>query len=206
MSTTRPIVRSRFFAPDEATEQEVHRALVNFVSAHQKSVTSNFVSEENQLHYRHGTRWRNPASDLDQQNQMQRLSAEHAVPFQRIVDGDLNVLTETLTSITSQMEEQLTQKLYDLMSEVCERSGNVVSGKAFPESFLEMLEKVEFSVDMHGRVQLPQLHVGKGFNLKILEDQPKDFHDKVEEIKLRKSAQAIQREKERISKYKAGTP
>lgn len=197
-----PKRRCQFFEPAEDSLAEMHKALAEIVSLNQKMVLASFMVEENMLHYKHGIRWSTPANSFSGDGEMEKLSAEYSVSFQQILDGDFSLLTDSITSISKQMSDGFQKRIYETMNEACDRSGNVVKGKDLPQSFLEALEKIDFSVDKNGVVQPPQFHVGSSFQMKDLQDQPKEFHDRVNEIKERKSAAALEIERERISRFK----
>jgi hypothetical protein len=206
MSQKKQRERSQIFELDIVDIRAMQETLAEIISLHQKEALSKFMVEENMLHYSHGIRWKNPANDFAEDGEMESMTAEYSIQFQRIVDGDLTLMTESIDSIAKQMSDGFIKKMYETMSDACDRSGNVVSGKAFPESFLEALEKIEFSVDKNGEVQLPSFHhAGSSSQIEQLQGQSQEFHDKVEEVKARKSAAAEERERERLGRYKVAS-
>lgn len=197
--------RMSFFEPSAEERRALSLALAEIVSAQQKAVLSSFMLDENVLHFKHSTAWDYPANDFSEPGEMETVSAQFMVPFQRIVDADMTLISESVGSITKQLTDAVVGKLYETMSDACDRSGNVVKESSLPESVLAALEKVEFSVGADGNVQLPQLHMHPDNVLK-LQDQPDEFLEKVREIKTRKSEQAIALEQKRKSKYKVVKP
>ncbi len=105
------------------------------------------------------------------------------------------------------MKRQFFEMLYGTLSETCDEHGQTVSvdpEKGFPAAFLEMLEKIEFSVDRQGNVSLPEMHVGAEMGAKLiaqLEAQPQEFKDQIELVKARKSSDALEREASRKAKF-----
>jgi hypothetical protein len=195
--------RIELFEPSKQTKRLMGERLSELLSSHQRIVLRDYISPENHLAYKHGAAWDHPANDFSEPGKMEEFRAEYSVPFQRIVDADMTLLTESISSIGEQMKNAFVRSIYQMVNEACDRSGNVVTGKTLPESFLEALEKVEFSVDAEGNVELPQFHVGNKDFVRILEEQPEEFGKHVEEIKQRKSKQALEKERERKNRYKA---
>jgi hypothetical protein len=193
--------RVSFFEPLAEERRAMNIALAEIVSAQQKAVLADFMLDENILHYKHGASWAYPANDFAKPGEMETISAEFTVPFQRIVDADMSLIRESIESITNQLSSTLTSKIYQTMSEACDRSGNVVREDDFAESILAAWEKIEFSVDVDGNVQLPRFHMHSD-QIRKLDEQPAEFHEKIKEIKERKSEQARAKEHERKSKYK----
>lgn len=192
----------QFFHASREDLATIRESLAEIVRLNQKSVIEKYMQEENMLHFSHGTRWGFPANSFSENGEMQEFSAEYSIKFQQIMDADFSIFNESILSISNQMSDSFERMAYETINEACDKSGNVIKGKDFLQSFLDMLEKIDFSVDRNGDVQLPQLHVGGSFNLDLLQNQPIEFSDKVEEIKARKSAAALESEKLRKSKFK----
>ena len=98
--------------------------------------------------------------------------------------------------------------MYKTISESCDKVGNTVNQNEHAsqaEAFLEMLKRVDFSVNENGQVELPQIHVGTISAeplMQALESQGEEFHAEVERIKQEKAEAALKKEKERLNKYK----
>ena len=69
---------------------------------------------------------------------------------------------------------------------------------------MAMLEKIELAVDKDGTVSMPQLHVSPELGdrmMAALENTSQDYKDRVEELKARKTVEALAREAERKAKF-----
>ena len=196
--------RLSIFEIGDEQRRELSAALAEIVAAQQKEVLSKFMLEENVLHFKHGAQWNYPANSFSEDGKMESIQAEFLLPFDRIIDGDMTLISESIGSITKQLTEAIVSKLYETMSGACDRSGNVIKGGDFPSSVLAALEKMEFSVGADGNVELPQLHIHPD-QAKKLQEQPAEFLEKVREVRERKSEDAVRRERERIAKFKSAS-
>jgi hypothetical protein len=194
--------RIELFEPPREMKHAMRETLSEIMLANQRATALKFISHENIFHYTHANSWRHPANGSDEIGEMETLSAEHTIHHDRIVNADMALLTESVLSISSQMSEGLTRRLYGKMNDACEKSGAIIRNKNPADSFIEMLERAEFSVNSKGEVEPPQLHVGDPNFLKALQEQPESFHAKIKKIRQKKSEQALAVEKHRKSKYK----
>jgi hypothetical protein len=139
--------------------------------------------------------------------EMKEHSAEAETKFEDLVNNNLRVLPELLSRLNEELRKQLHTTMYETISNACERTGNVVDAKtkaSLEEAFLEMLEKIEFSVGRDGSVSMPQMHMGpdafKKFTEMAARETP-EFAAKVEEIKGRKVREAHEREAARRQRF-----
>jgi hypothetical protein len=171
----------------------------------QKQLVLTMISPENVLNYSHGSSWKHPALPSAVDGEMKTHSAEFAMPFRRIVDGDLSIMRESIEQVALQMKVQFAQSVYGLMSETCERSGNTVDTKeagGFAEAFERMLQKIEFGVDSKGNVSLPEIHVADaGPIIAALEGQTKEYGARIEALIKAKSESALAEEVIRKAKF-----
>ena len=111
-------------------------------------------------------------------------------------------------TIANSMSGQAIKDIFWAVDAACVESGNIVvdeKDKDFKDKFIELLGKVEFSVDEHGKVNFPSMYVGKEMHEKIrheMENPDEEFEAKVEEIQRIKIDQARRKERERLLKYK----
>jgi hypothetical protein len=193
------------FEPNLQTKKVLRSSFSQRVEARQEELYKNVMAPQNLLRYSHGIVWKHPANDSAEDGSMEQHTAEVAIPFERIVDGDLSLIDEVVSDISRQMDASFMRSMYDVVNASCEKSGNIVSAKeiGFPEAFAGMLEKIEFSVNKDGEVELPQLHTADASAIaKSLEEQPPEYHERIEAIKERKIRQALEREAERKSKFR----
>jgi hypothetical protein len=126
-----------------------------------------------------------------------------------LMRNDLNAFRSFLDTMCQAMSGQMQSEIYSTVSEAADSVGNTVSGKeagSLAAAFLEMLKKIEFGVDSNGQVTLPSIHVSPEMGRKMLEElnaQTPDFYQEVERIKLEKVTAALQKERERLARYRA---
>lgn len=133
---------------------------------------------------------------------------ELAIKYESIVDNDIQRLFEFINSFVEGFSSQVVAKMFETISDACDKTGNVVkqsdhASKA--DSFLAMLRTIEFAVDENGEVVLPQLHIhpdGAKALFDELNSQGEEFNNEVVRIKQEKAMAAIEKEKARLSKYK----
>ena len=165
---------------------------------------------DNVFGYTHGTRWHTRTTDSKDENEineMQKHSTEVVIPFQDIIDNDLDALARYKSSLVSGMMQELMSVMYQTVSESTKKTGNVVDAKGGgfkAEQFIEMLEKIEFGVDRNGKVSFPEIHAGPELAEKMLKElssQGPEFEKRVQEITQKKSEAALKSEAERKSKF-----
>lgn len=168
------------------------------------------LSGDNVFGYTHGTRWHTrteETTDENETNEMQKHTTEVEIPFQDIIDNNLEALTRYRNTIVSGMMQELMRVMYETVNESTKRTGNVVDAKGGgfkAEQYIEMLEKIEFGVDRNGNVSFPEIHAGPELVEKMLKElsaQGPEFEKRVQEITQNKSEAALKREAERKSKF-----
>jgi SAM-dependent MidA family methyltransferase len=95
------------------------------------------------------------------------------------------------------------------VGEAAESVGNVVSlrkHQSLADAYIELLSTVEFSIDRHGNLSIPELGGGspdlqQRFQA-MLQEQGPEFFQWVEAIAREKALAAIKREQERLARYK----
>jgi len=207
MTKTTP--RPAFFE-FESESAEFQRSIAQTLHELNQKIVHNRIPQENTQHFTHGRTWVHTANEQIGAGEMQTFSAEMDVKFEDIIDNNLDTIPNSLNKATEAFQRQFTQALYAMISATCEKSGNVVSAKAagsFPNTFMEVLKKIEFGVDRDGNVSLPELHVGHDPQklLDELEAQPPEFHAEIERIKAQKINEALEREHIRKNRFKRQT-
>lgn len=184
------------------------RSFSEFLNQAYKVHVGRFISPENTQVFHHGGSWSHPANpEIVGDVEPKVHSAVLEAGFDRIVQGDLSLIPESIGSIVKQMGAQFFTSVFSTVSEACNASGNVVDAKvegSLPASFVAMLEKIEFFVDKDGNVRMPELHANAETAQRMiaaLEAEPPEFQARVEEIKERKIAEAREREAARKAKF-----
>ena len=195
--------------PNFSACQKFEESFYLVVAALNRQSTYEIMNPRNVESFRHGVKWRTHSGDEEAKkiSTMTQHTAEISIGFKQIVGHELTTLPNAINSIVETMRSQLMNSLFEVVTKSTEKSGNVVSAKEFPsgtEAFLETIRKIKFGVDETGKVTFPEIHVGPGNPLQEqLANASPEFMAKVDEITAQKSAEALEEERQRISKYKA---
>jgi hypothetical protein len=194
-----------YFEKEEEIEA-FHRTFSRVAAQLLKETRDKFILPKNVHRFHHGGDWTSPANPEASNTGVQQHSVELTAHFDDLIGGDLDQISRTFKEVTDGLSRQFAQMMYSTVSEVADKSGNVVNAKdlGIPEAFIAMMEKVDFSADKNGNIRLPEIHVGRdGADriLKTLEAQPQEFRDRVEAIKAKKREEALTREAERKAKF-----
>lgn len=198
--------RANYFS-DEMGEEEFHQSFVKLLAQMQKKTVFKYLNPENTHRFKHGGQWAHPAAPDVLPGDMKVHSAETAVSFDKLVNHDLTVINQVLHQLTENMERQFMQMMYSTVSAAAESVGNTVDAKTAGsphEAIAQMLEKVEFSSDKFGNVTPPTIHAGPETAqamLKSAADAPPEFHQRIEAINARKTAEAVEREVQRKARF-----
>lgn len=198
--------RANYFS-DEMGEEEFHQSFVTLLVQIQKEAFSKYLNPENTHRFKHGGQWSHPAAPDVLPGGMKAHSAQTEVAFDKIVNHDLTVIDQVLVQLAESMERQFAQMMYSTVSAAADAVGNTVDAKAAGsphEAFAQMLEKVQFSADKFGNVTPPTIHLGPEA-LQALQrsaaDASPEFHQRIEAIKARKTAEALEREVQRKARF-----
>jgi len=197
---------NRLPAIESANAKKFAAEMQSFVQANVHASLEDMIAEENKLWLRHGHSWGQVTSNSTQ-NELKATRAEGQVQFDAIRKNEVSALADATAHMINSMAGQIKTDIYQSISAAAESVGNVVSTSAAgstPAAFLEMIKKIEFSVGRDGKVQLPALHLGVGQAEKLiaeLEKQPPEFRAEFERVKAEKSAAALEREQQRLSKF-----
>ncbi len=206
MSMAPKKLRASYF-DDEGASSAFDKSLVAFLANIQKGIVSKYLSPENTHRLRHGNSWKHPGLPDAVNGGIEQHSSVAELPFEDIVNHDLGLIDRFVQKFAQDMERQFAQMVYSTVSAACDQTGNTVDAKAAGstcEAFAEMIEKIQFSADKFGKVRLPDIHAGSEATAslkKALEDAPPEFHLRIEELKARKVAEAIDREAQRKARF-----
>ena len=197
--------RSNYFS-DQTGVKGFNLALNKYVVFFQKNAVAQYLSKENTLRLHHGDAWKHPANPEASDGGMKEHSAFSETKFQDIVDHRLELIGLCVAQLNEEMHRQFTQMMYSTVNEACDRSGNIVEAKGLPitDAFIAMIEKVSFSADRNGVVQFPEIHAHPELAKKMIEAieaAPPEYKIKLDEVKERKSKEAIEREADRKAKF-----
>lgn len=97
------------------------------------------------------------------------------------IAGNFDDLHSAIVGMADEYAAQLVPQLLSQLSDICDATGNVVSGAGRPfwDTYLESLETIELSFDPSGAVKLPTLAVSDKADLP---PKPDGFEDRVNAI------------------------
>jgi hypothetical protein len=191
----------------EAGEAAFNDAFTSAMRQFQKALREKFIPPENTYRFHHGERWCNPASIEVAAGETKVVSAVLNVPLKDIIANDLSLLQRSFDYVNESLHRQFATMMYSTVSDACDASGNVVDAQkegSLPNSFMAMLEKVEFAADKYGNVHIPEVHGPPGVAERLmaeLEAAGPEFGEKFEQLKQKKIRQAMEREAARKSKF-----
>lgn len=198
--------RASYFA-DEGAASAFDKSTAAFLATVQKGIVSKYLSPENTHRLRHGGHWTHPGLPQAVNGGLEQHSSVAEISFEDIVKHDLGVIDRFAQKLAEDMERQFAQMMYATVSAACDQTGNTIDAKtagSTQEAFAEMIETIQFSADKFGKVNLPEIHAGPEAAAKLtkaLEEAPPAFQQRIEEIKSRKIAEALDRETQRKARF-----
>jgi hypothetical protein len=179
------------------------------VSAKLDAFRSQFISAANIHAFNHGMRWQSHNSSTPEEiSTLQLIKNEVTVEKSDLVEYNFDAINQTAINLANEMSAAFVKTMYSTISESCDKSGQLVdgAGRSFAESMLEMLEKLEFTVDRDGNPSIPSIHLNPDTYEKLKADpqlnDPK-YKAKFDEIRVQKTTEALSREQARLAKYRA---
>lgn len=206
MTTAPKSKRANYFS-DVTGEEDFQQSFLSLLMKVKRQAFSRYMNPENTQRFKHGGQWLHPGAPQALVGGMKTHSSETAISFESIAKHDLAIIDQVLGKLTEDMGRQLEQTMYSTISAATESTGNTIDAQKAGsprEAFAQMLEMVEFSVDKFGQVHLPEIHTGPGGTetlAKSISEAPPEFHQRVEGIKARKIAEALEREIQRKSRF-----
>lgn len=194
--------------PYKRESKEFGEALLEMAVRVQRDKISQYISKENMHSFRHGRSWLTIRENGTEESSFKEAGVELNISYEDILKNDVNQFFQFFETFVEGFTSKTIQSMFQTISESCDKVGNTVNQKEYrsqAEAFLEMLKKVEFSVNDNGQVELPKIHVGPDaaeLLIKSLEAQGEEFHAEVEKIKQEKCEAALKRENERLNRYK----
>lgn len=202
------MTRREYFSFPERTDQ-FDEALTRLIQILTREKRAKFMPPENVMNYSHGTKWVATSSDSsDKEEEMKVHTTETMISMQDVREHNLAALPSFTTDIVKQMHQSMQKMIYQTISDSCDKTGNSIIAKDYEttaDAFLATLKKIEFGVDREGKVSLPEFHVGTGFFeavKKEVESKGEDFKKEVDKVIQEKSEAALEREKQRIARFK----
>jgi hypothetical protein len=194
--------------PFSAEHNAFMRSFIEQVGDRVRIEQQKYVAKSNIQFFNHGLRWQSHNSSApDEVSSLKKFSHETSFPIDDIMSYRLDLISEKVEELSQNMAITFARELFQTVSSSCEKSGNIVEGhqRTPAQSFLEVLERVEFGVNRDGEPVLPSLHLGpEAFN--AFKNDPimqnPEFQRRVQEIKTAKIEAARLREAERLSKFK----
>ena len=195
--------------PRARDAEEFDRRAIEYVAQVLEQRMEHLISSRNALVLRHGQEWEFAREDQStHKGGLHKSTAESVITCEAQVNNDLDAFRANLHSIVEQFTSQMSRRVYETVSEGATEVGNVVAAAesgSLAEAFVEMLNRIEFGVDEQGQVSIPAIHATPEHTdamLEALHAQGSEFEKRVEDIKQKRVAEAIQREKERRAKFR----
>lgn len=194
--------------PFHSRARDFDRAVTRELQETLKQITNQVVPEKNALRFSHGIKWLTaPNTGGDEAGELQMHSFEYSTRFEDILSHNLEVLSDFRQRIAELMQRQFMEALYETVDRATSKTGNVVDAKehaSMAQAFLAALRQVEFGVDESGNVSMPEFRLGSEAYNKLmasLGSQGQEFQEEVERVKAEKIDKALERERERLSKF-----
>lgn len=167
-----------------------------------------FIRPENMLRFHHGHMWSIRQVDASEDaGEFRRLQTLIPMSHEDVVRNDLGKLAEAMNAQADALAQQNAALILGKTEEAVEATGNEVSFEeagSFAEGYLETLQWSMFSANEEGEVTPPNIYAhpetGAEIERRFAEQGPA-FKSRVEEIMHEKAAEAIRRERERLSRY-----
>lgn len=159
--------------------------------------------------FSHGGSWQSHQSYAPNRvDQMQTIEHETRLRFEDIMEGRLDVIERTVDEISNSMADSFAKAFYQMISDTCEESGNVIDGStgSLGEQMLKAIDQVQYSVDRDGQVSLPEFRMHPSLAKRLHSDpslQEPALLARVDEVKKLKTAQALSEEATRKSKFRS---
>jgi hypothetical protein len=197
--------------PGKKHADEYSSAVQKTISAVYQRQVRELLDPRNVQRFYHGRNWRAHSGDehAKEESTLEQHQVDHEIKFDDVIQHKLDLIPLTIKSITTSMHSSLMKMLYGKINESTDRSGNVVHAAEHGsprDAFLETIRKIEFGVDEQGLVSLPQIHVPPGSRLlEELQTGGAAFDAQVEALIAEKSKAALERENERLARFKGET-
>jgi hypothetical protein len=181
-----------------------------FLRAIVDGLVGGMIPKENVETFYHGRSFVYQQDDLSShQGTFETRSAGDELDLESILSGDLQALPKFLEGLATNFDRQMKQLLFQRVGEAAESVGNTVDArqhKSIAEAYLEMFRKVEFGVDKEGNISRPELVLHPNTARRLQEELSKqgpEFRQAIQELTNQKIADALRRERERLSKFKS---
>lgn len=184
-----------------------NESLRKLLSTLQQRSMAKYINPESAQRVKHGAMFSNPAAPQVYNSEIETHSALFDISLESLVAHDVSILEKCFNRFQEDMGAQFARMIYASVSDVCDKSGNVVNVKqsgSLQLAFLDMLEKIEFTVDKAGGVKLPEIHLGSdAFNefQRTMQESTPEYEALVEDVKARKVAEALSNEAKRKAKF-----
>lgn len=193
-----------FLSPKES--KEFNKSVNSFISDMCDQKMSLVSSPENRYTLHHGTSFTFSSID-NTESSLTKHSITIEYKYEDVKNYKIEQLYNFIDNFIEQMSSQMMQTIYQTIGASCDKIGNVIDVKkekiSIADAFLETLRKVEFGVDKHGKVTIPQIHIhpSQAKFIEELQAQDETYQQLIQDIQKEKSEQAIQKEKYRLAQF-----
>lgn len=195
-----------YFVDPEFVEK-FNESLRTLLSTLQQQSMAKYINPESAQRIKHGAMFSNPAAPQVYNGEIETHSTLFDISLESLAAHDVTILEKSFNRFQEDVDAQFARMIYASVAKVCDKSGNVVNAKksgSLQLAFLEMLEKIEFSVDKNGEVKLPEIHLGTdAFNEfeRTMKESTPEYEALVKDVKARKVAEALDKEVKRKARF-----
>lgn len=177
------------------------------------SQSGELIAERNHLTFYHGRDWKYQRKEhhgfTKQTGHLKLVQEKVTVSIDQILANDMAVLPQLILGFGGQMAKNMAGRMEGEMVATAEEVGNttaVPQDKSMIDAYLEMFEKMQWSIDSKGRLCgpriLPDEKSSQRFESEMV-TRREEFEKRFEEIRERKELLAREEEEERLKKFDA---
>lgn len=198
--------KARKIRPFQRDVEVFQKNLLTILKTEQDAAIAHLIPPQNNHVYEHGLKVNyQDDQNKDHTKELNPLEAGSLLELPKIVMGDFGHYREFVTTMVEGMSRVMHEMFYRNVTEATTEVGNVVDGGGKPlsaEVLLELYDKVEYSLNLEGKLATKQLVMAPEMVNKakaIHED--KGFHEKFEKLMERKLKEAKEAEQKRLSRF-----
>jgi hypothetical protein len=191
---------------------EIEREVMYMAVQEMSAKTVEQLPAENHMQFQHGKHWNylvyEDCKPCEQVGEMKLVSSQIAIPIDRVVGQDAQMIPEVVQGISNSMANQMQSSVYAKMFEVAQKSGVVFE---FPSTglsltqYMAIIAKCDCSVAEDGTISRPELlNIPPSLQIRLdhdLETAPDEFKQRLKALWQKKEQEAKARETARLARY-----
>jgi hypothetical protein len=134
--------------------------------------------------------------------------SQGSIDYESIVSINLQAFISSIEGMAQSLAREMINKMYQVVAEASGSVGNTVSAResgSLAQGFLDMIKRIEFGVNRRGEVTRPEIHSNPQVISRLqaeLSAQGPEYRQELEAIIRQKNKEALEKEKERLAKFK----